>query len=306
MNSRLTICIPSFNRKEYLKRTLVDILREVEGDPCVHEVIFVDDGYENASRDEILSCVKEYAKFRYYATKTTGSFGHVFVECIQASATEHVLITYDDDILFTKNLQDLHAVCEQTSDYAIFVPVWLSTSNKYLRGSPKKSHRIQDRNILRFLAHAPGICYKKSVIEKKLVPTLIKRLESKCAFAEMYPQVFVAALLADCRGKSLSTPIQIGKDGAVLPTEIKTIDGASYYTLSARLHQYLALLDLDDSEVIGSPVVTQLRVNFLARILLEHTDLVVLRTVSFYLRRRIMLTFRMLKQKLKSLIIGSR
>lgn len=305
MNSRLTICIPSFNRKDYLKRTLLGILREVQDEPCVQEVIFVDDGYESTARDEILSCVKECAKFRYYATKTTGSFGQVFAECIKSSETDYVLITYDDDILFTKNLREVHAVCNQNNDCAIFVPAWLSTSNRYLRGSSKKLHKISGRNILRNLAHAPGICYKKSALEKNFMTVLKRRLELKCAFSEMYPQVLISALLHNDGGKILSTPIHIGKDGAVLPTEIKTITGDSYYTLRARLHQYLALMDLNDGKVIRGPIIQHLRVNFLARIMLEHTDFIALPAFMLYIRRRVVTSVRMLKHKLKRLIIGS-
>ena len=306
MDNRLTICIPSFNRKEYLMRTLLNILSEVEDEPCVQAVIFVDDGYGSAVRDEILSRVKEHSKFRYYRTTATGSFGHVFLECIKSSETDHVLITYDDDILFTKNLRELHTVCKQNSDCAIIVPAWLSTSNRYLRGSSKNIHRIHGRNILRHLAHAPGICYKKSVLEKNFMTILKRRLELRCAFSEMYPQVLISALLYNDGGKILSTPIQIGKDGAVLPTEIKTITGDAYYTLRARLHQYLALMDLNDGKVIGSPTIQHLRVNFLARIMLEHTDFIALPAFMLYMRRRIVTSLRMLKHKLKKLIIGSR
>lgn len=305
-NILITICIPSFNRKEHVKGTLLDILSGVEADPSVKEVIFVDDGYESRDLDEILSCVKEHSKFRYYRTGTTGSFGHVFLECINSSETDYVLITYDDDILFTKNLQELNAVCNQNSDYAIFVPVWLSTSNRYLRGSSKKIHKVSGRKILRYLAHAPGICYKKPALEKNFTTILRQRLKSKCAFAEMYPQVLIAALLDDGGGKILSTPIQIGKDGAVLPTEIKTTTGESYYTLRARLHQYLALMDLNDKKIIRSPIIKHLRINFLARIMLEHTDLIVLSAFTFYVRRHIITSFRILKHRLKRLIIGSR
>lgn len=306
MNDRLTICIPSFNRKDHLKRTLRDMLSEVEHVSCVEEVIFVDDGYDSDSRDNILACFEEYDKFRYQRTKTSGSFGHVFLECIRASKTNHVLITYDDDILFTKNLQKLHTICKRNNDHSIFVPVWLSTSNKSLRGSPKKTHSIHERDILRFMAHAPGICYKKSAINDNLTEALMQRLEFRCAFSEMYPQVVLASLLADRRGKILATPIPIGKDGAALPTEIKTINGDSYFTLRARLHQYLALLDMDDSKVLGNPIITHLRTNFLARILLQHTDLIIMRTVRFYVGRRILTSFRTLKHRLKCLIIGSR
>ena len=122
----------------------------------------------------------------------------------------------------------------------------------------------------------------------------------------MYPQVLISALLYNDGGRILSTPIQIGKDGAVLPTEIKTVTGDSYYTLRARMHQYLALMDLNDGKVIRSPIIQHLRINFLARIMLEHTDFIALPAFMLYARRRIVTSFRMLKHKLKRLIIGSR
>ena len=304
MSSSISICIPSFNRKEHLIETLHRILSKVESNTPIEEVIFIDDGYDISDRNDIVAQMQHYTKFEYYKAKDTNSFGSVFLECFKAAKTDYVLITYDDDLFFTERIVDLQNFISDTQNWSLAVPAWKSGSNKLLRGSMKNRHVIETKKMLRYLAHAPGILYNLGSFSDEL-DTLRTQLAKNCVFSQMYPQVLLGALLLDGKKILVSLPIEIGQDGSELTTEIKTLDGEAYFSLRARLHQYMSLIDINDHGTLTTSTLDQLRVEFLARILLEHNRSISAHAVAFYMRRRLLISYRSLKHKIKKIISRS-
>lgn len=300
MTHKISICIPSFNRQRHLLSTLKAISAQSHDIDFIEEIVLVDDGYTIKERDEIILEMQSHPKFRYHRADSSGSFGNVYLECINIAKTDYVLITYDDDELFVRNLIKIRdTLCNH--DWSIIVPVWLSAKNKLLRGSKRQSHIVKQHKILRYMAHAPGIIYNKNTCSTEL-SMLTERLSTGCLLSGMYPQVFLAALLLSSKKNIMSTPIKIGKDGAELPTEIKTKNGKSYSSLQARLCQYSDLIEINDSDIMNDNIIKNLRVEFFARILLEQSRGITLSAFYFFIQRRLRTHYRISKHKIKNLL----
>lgn len=298
MVNKISICIPSFNRKQHLLNTLKAIIVESHNIDFIDEIILIDDGYSSTDRDEIISEMQSYQKFRYHKSGGFGSFGNVYLECMQAAKTNYVLITYDDDVLFTQNLEK-SLVALYDEDWSVVVPVWLSQKNRLLRGSKRKTHIIKPLKLLRYMAHAPGIIYNKDSFQNEL-KILADRLSKDCLLSKMYPQVLLAALLLDGRKRIISSPITIGKDGIGLPTEIRTPDGDTYFSLRARLNQYLNLIEIDDAKILHRDTIQNLRSEFFARILLEQSYNITVAAFLFFFKRKLSTQYRLSRHKLKN------
>lgn len=298
MVSKVSICIPSFNRKQHLLNTLKAIIVESHDIDFIDEIILIDDGYSSTDRDEIISEMQSYQKFRYHKSGSSGSFGDVYLECMKAAKTNYVLITYDDDVLFTQNLEK-SLVARYDNDWSVVVPVWLSQKNRLLRGSKRKTHIIKPLKLLRYMAHAPGIIYNKDSCQNEL-KVLANRLSKDCLLSKMYPQVLLAALLIDGGKTIISSPNIIGKDGLGLPTEIKTPDGDDYFSLRARLNQYLSLIEIDDAQILNNDTIQNLRSEYFARILIEQSHNITVTAFLFYCKRTLTMQYRVCRHKLKN------
>ena len=298
MINKISICIPSFNRKQHLLNTLKAIIGESHDMDFIDEIILIDDGYSSTDRDEIISEMQSHQKFRYYKSESSGSFGNVYLECMKAAKTNYVLITYDDDVLFTQNLEK-SLVARYDNDWSVVVSVWLSQKNKILRGSKQETHIIKPLKLLRYMAHAPGIIYNKDNCQKELT-VLADRLSKDCLLSKMYPQVLLAALLIDGGKTIISSPNIIGKDGLGLPTEIKTPDGDDYFSLRARLNQYLGLIEIDDAKILNKDTIQNLRSEFFARILIEQSHNITVAALLFYCKRTLTTQYRVCRHKLKN------
>jgi hypothetical protein len=290
----LSICIPSFCRTDALEESLGSLLRACENINEIEEIIFVDDGYDQNFSSYIIDKYKIFKKFRYHKNPVSGSFGAVYVECLSVAASEYILVTNDDDILFPEGIMACLTNFQNLSQTGLIVPVWLSSVNRVIRGHRGKGNKIYANNILKYTAHAPGLIFKKSVVDENIV-AIRERLSANCTFTMMYPQVLLSGLVLDKGFSIFSLGITIGKDGHSLPTQIVLSNGDTYYSLKARVLQYYSLLDIETQKLLSQDVQSALCWNFLARIILNQKRKILLSIMSFLIRRSFISLYRNLK-----------
>jgi hypothetical protein len=300
MTSGISICIPSFNRMDELIGTLDEILLGVSDYQFVQEVILLDNGYVARERNHIKSKFSSFEKFRIISVGERKSFGDVFLACLKAAQMDYVLVSYDDDRLFVNGLVDLYAQVSTDNFGALYVPAWNGIQGGVIRGSMGRAQKVESGDLLRYLAHGPGLLYNKAVLNNELAQ-LEEILQQGCVFTQMYPQVLLGALILNTARPIVSVPLIIGQDGKAMPTEIKTVEGDDYYSLRARLHQYLCLLRLDEIRLLDSATIVRLRIEFLARILLLESWRIVFGAIMLGLRRATVSQYRLLKHEVKRL-----
>ena len=302
MSGSLSICIPSFCRTDALEESLGSLLRACEHVNEIAEIIFVDDGYDQRFCSYIVEKYKIFPKFRYHKNPISGSFGAVYAECLSVAASEYILVTNDDDILFPEGITTCLSNFQKFSETGVIVPVWLSSVNRVIRGHRGKDKKIYANDILKYTAHAPGLIYKKSLVDENIV-VIRERLAVNCTFTMMYPQVLLSGLVLDKGHRIFSLGITIGKDGHSLPTKIVLSTGDPYYSLKARVLQYYSLLDIETHKLLSQDVQSALCSNFLARIILNQERKVLLSIMSFLARRRFISFYRNLKYSINKKLI---
>jgi glycosyltransferase involved in cell wall biosynthesis len=103
---RISIVIPTYNRRDLLSRTLPCLLNQT-GD-ISHEIIFVDDGSTDNSADLIrAAAAKSTNTIRYIQTSHTGSPSHARNVGIQL-AVAPVILLLDDDVMPAHDLVAHH------------------------------------------------------------------------------------------------------------------------------------------------------------------------------------------------------
>lgn len=230
----LTIGIPTYNRGDDVRKTVVDILAHADSE--LVDIVVIDDGgtdgtYEKLAGDpEIARRVKvlRNAENLGYA----GTFARMFREC----ETDYLMLTADDDRVLMENLRPLieHLTGEQPS----FVSPQFLRETRIGRGRTE-SGTIAPSDFLSASAHAPGLVYR---VEDSLpaLDELLDRVAAREVDAVVYPQVHVVMrlLLAGRRCQWLALPTVA--EGAYRPSGIKDAAGGAYWSLESRWKQLKA------------------------------------------------------------------
>lgn len=235
----LTIGIPTYNRADDVRRTVLDVLSHADAE--LVDIVVIDDGgtdgtYESLVRDpEIASRVRvlRNAENLGYA----GTFARLFREC----TTEYLMLTADDDRVMMENIR---ALLEHLANHQ---PAFVSP--QFLRGSRVARGRtttaeVAPRDFLRASAHAPGLVYRTADCLPAL-DELGERVAAQKVDALVYPQVHVVMrlILAGLRCEWLALPTVI--EGEYRPSGIRDASGGAYWSVESRwkqLRSYDALL----------------------------------------------------------------
>ena len=104
--SKLSICIPTYNRPELLKNTIENLVNNIYKKDFLKEILIIDNSEKNDSKDIVKNYLKDYGKIRYIKNHTNlGAEGN-FKKSIYEATGEYIWIIGDDDIL-EKDSQNL-------------------------------------------------------------------------------------------------------------------------------------------------------------------------------------------------------
>jgi len=105
MNPKVSVCIPTYNRKEYLREALDSVLAQTYKD---YEIIIVDDGSTDGTEQMIK---KEGYKVRYYWVDHIGQSA-VRNKLIELAGGEYITFLDSDDLLLPDAVQKLMDVID--------------------------------------------------------------------------------------------------------------------------------------------------------------------------------------------------
>ena len=242
----LTIGIPTYNRPDDLLRLLQQIASsELFLKECC--VLVIDDGSSGLNEDFLdaknLPIDFLEQKLRYVKNHQNIGYPRTFIRLFEECQTDYLLILSDDNLL----LED--GFLKAVEHMKLLRPSFMSSP--WMQGSGI-AHRTWKRNspdavigvadFFRSSDHAPGLIYDCAKA-KKYLHTIENRIDLRCSFTAVFPQVNLALnlLLHEDNCRYFAKPI--GTENSLRPSGIKDTSGQDWRTYRSLLRQ---AADLDE------------------------------------------------------------
>lgn len=236
--SRLTVGIPTYNRRDSLARILGDLA-------AWPDVVVVDDGSQDGTdallRNTGISWVQHDGNLGY-----STAFLRLFEEC----ETEYLMVAADDDRVHLDVVNELAAwLVNERPDFVS--PQWRRSDGSLYRGREER-RQISVEEFRAASGHAPGLTYRVDAV-RDVLKSVDELAQAGDESATVYPQILVVASLladdADCRWWDRA-PVT---EGAAATSRIMSTTGGHYSSVSARIAQHASLanyLDRLDNETM--------------------------------------------------------
>lgn len=163
MNPKVSICIPTFNRKGYLKETIESILAQTYKD---YEIVIVDDGSTDGTEEMIKE--NDY-NVRYY-WQTNKGVAAAENKLIELAEGKFISILGSDDLLMPDAIERLvDAIVENGGDVIVYGPHVRIDENGNVCGRDKRT--LYSGHITKYLfqdifVHSCGSLFPKRVLEE--------------------------------------------------------------------------------------------------------------------------------------------
>jgi glycosyltransferase involved in cell wall biosynthesis len=234
----LTVGIPTFERREIVRRRVADLI--AAGVPERAEVLVIDDASGDGTHVELerlcagtpVRLLRNESNLGY-----AGNVLRLFEEC----RTPYLLVAADDDAVAAESLAPLGRLLEERSP--AFVSTEFRLGERLYRGG-RGERPIEPAELLAASSHAPGLVYGVEQC-REAVAAVAERLAGEGAAAQVYPQVLILAQLLLAGRTCLwweGCPVR-GDAGPGAPTGIRDAGGAPYHHLAPRWEQVKDLLD---------------------------------------------------------------
>jgi glycosyltransferase involved in cell wall biosynthesis len=159
----ISVCIPTFNRKAYLKEAIKSVLAQTHKD---YEIVIVDDG----STDGTEQMLKDAGyPIRYYWQQNSGDAA-ARNRLIQLAHGRYITFLDSDDILMPNAVEQMMTVIDRESEDVIVYGPYIAIDD---RGNvcKRKRKRLYSGRITRYLfesilVHSCGSMFPKRVLEQ--------------------------------------------------------------------------------------------------------------------------------------------
>lgn len=255
----VTIGIPTYNRKMAVGDLLLK-LKTFDGISS-YKVLVIDDGSTDGTYEYLNGLNLDPNIFRIITRPNVG-YAQTFLDLLESSSTEWVLVTADDDDFNLEALNLLHPYFA-LPECSVVVTNWEYKDGTIHRGG--RGERLLTASDLEQTMHAPGIAYRPSMLKASRLK-LKFFLDQKSEAAFFYPQVLIAAHSITARG-AIFAPITVVREINEFTSGLISTTGRNYWHPQSRINQYMTyidfFLDLEDSGTVDSKEFarTRLRIN---------------------------------------------
>lgn len=207
----LSICIPTYQRKDYLLKNLENLKEILITNNLQWEVsVLIAD---NSSQDGTLEAISEYIaknpeiKIDFYSQKENKGYSYNFNSLIASCNSEYLLICGDDDYLSELYVLSVLEEIKRNSRLTVVFPAFqtIEENGKKLKGNgrdlncKKRYYKSGVKSLIcnSFRAHQlSGLLFKTTAIKEGINPFEISNL---------YPQLYYASI-ACLKGEALHLP----------------------------------------------------------------------------------------------------
>jgi glycosyltransferase involved in cell wall biosynthesis len=222
----LTLCIPTYNRKQIVSELIDGLLRS--GVNNIADILIIDDGSKDRTYQALMQFCS-YKNIQVLANESNIGYARTFMRCFDECKTEYLIMCTDDDA-FSKDgvLQILEEINSHKPD---FISTTFNTSE-----STRKFNRISEISFLDIwdaAKHAPGLVYKTSALSSS--KEAMNELLSKNSIAAFFfPQVILLTLMKCMNLKLITSPTVIARKHPNGSQETQLVDqsGNVYLSLS--------------------------------------------------------------------------
>lgn len=165
---RISIIVPVFNREELIGRTLASVLAQTFRD---YEVIIIDDGSTDRTRDVVAGFAQQDARIRYLYQSNSGP-GAARNRGITASRGQWIAFLDSDDVWEVSKLENACRLMEADHELEFIHTNWHALYPNGTKGRPRDSEPFDDLRSKRYLLRR--FCLKTSTVLIKR--DLIERL----------------------------------------------------------------------------------------------------------------------------------
>jgi len=164
MTARVSICIPTYNRKNYLKETLASVFAQTYKD---HEVVVLDDGSTDGTGEMIKKAA--YPNLRYYWQENAG-LSAARNKLIDLSQAEFITFIDSDDLLMPDAVERMIKVMEaEGGDSIVYGPYLRIDENGNVFGKCERklySGFITTQLFENILVHSCGSMFPRRILQE--------------------------------------------------------------------------------------------------------------------------------------------
>jgi glycosyltransferase involved in cell wall biosynthesis len=118
---KLTIAIPTYNRVEYLKELLPEIIAQCKPYPDI-EILVSDNGTTDGTFPYLLS-LADNEQLQYRANETNLGADTNFIQCVEAAKGEYIWLFGDDDVISPQGIDNVMQAITRYHPHLIIVGI---------------------------------------------------------------------------------------------------------------------------------------------------------------------------------------
>lgn len=222
----ITIGIPSFNRPEAAKDSLMNLLQSKI--LSSNSILLANNG--STTDYQMTELQKKYGqRFKYLKFEENLGFGLNLIRLVEQCETKYLLFMSDEDDLTESGFDNLSTLLTVKNPTLVILR---NEGNKL-----KTLYKINQKSVKGASSYISGIIVNVEILQRHM--DLIKHLVKTEEFAALYPQVVISTLL-----NSIQSGYIIGKPSIInrvnLPTTVTSKNGNPYWHPTERVWQHLS------------------------------------------------------------------
>lgn len=111
-----SVIMPTYNQSEYIRRAILSLLRQSYGQ---WELIIVDDGCTDDTKENIEDYLEKYSNIVYLRNKENKGMGYTINQGLAVAKYNYIAYLPSDDFFYVNHLIDLKEIFEQSSDVVL-------------------------------------------------------------------------------------------------------------------------------------------------------------------------------------------
>lgn len=117
MTTKLSICIPTYNREQYLFECLDSVLKQAINYSDI-EVIVTDNASSDNTRQVVSEFMQNYSFLKYYRNEKNLGYTGNQIKCIEYATGQYMALLCDDDAYTNETLAEIFKVIVNSEEYA--------------------------------------------------------------------------------------------------------------------------------------------------------------------------------------------
>lgn len=152
MSKLLSICIPTYNRAEYLKLSLGQFCKQMDSFVDNVEILVVDNHSTDNTKDIVTHFQQQFSFVSYHRHDSNIGADGNFYWCFKHAMGKFIWIFGDDDVILDKKLKVIIELLTTINPHLIYLSGYAYSGDNYLVEAPKNKPVLPKPNIEFYLS----------------------------------------------------------------------------------------------------------------------------------------------------------